>query len=94
MSEEDIPLVMSSVEQAAKESIDLYTFTHEVSAGLPYQKKKEIIESLFRVACVDKDLAHEEHETVRKISGLFGLDHKDFIDAKIKIKKEFGIETV
>jgi len=92
--ETEIPLVMTSVEQAAQESIDLFTFTHEISGGLSYTKKREIVEHLFRVACVDGELAHEEHETIRKIAGLFRLDHKDFIDAKIKIKKQFGIETV
>jgi hypothetical protein len=33
-------------------------------------------------------------ETIRKISGLFHLSHKDFIKAKIEAKKEFGLDTV
>jgi hypothetical protein len=32
-------------------------------------------------------------ETIRKISGLFHIAHKDFINAKIKIKKEFGLDV-
>ena len=55
--------------------------------------KKNIVENLFRVACVDGELAYEEEEVIRKIAGLFLLDHKDFIDAKIKVKKEFGLDT-
>jgi len=93
ISDEQLAVVMESVKQVAENRIDLHTFTHEVSQDLPYQKRTEIIETLFRVACADKDLAHEEEETVRKISGLFLLDHKDYINAKIKVKKEFGLDV-
>ena len=34
-----------------------------------------------------------EHEMIRKISGLLRIDHKDFIDIKIRVKKEFGLDT-
>lgn len=90
---EDIPTVLASVSQAAQERIDLYRFTHEVSENLSYNVKISILENLFRVACVDKDLDNKELEIIRKISGLFNVAHKDFIDAKIRIKKEFGLPT-
>ena len=90
---EDMPVILSSIELAARERIDLFTFTREVSQDLPYAVKKGIIDNLFRVACADGDLAHEEQEVIRKISGLCGIDHKDFIEAKIKIKKEAGLDT-
>ena len=90
---QDIPLVLASIRQAAKERIDLYRFTDEVSQNLLYNIKISIIESLFRVACADQELDNNELETIRKISGLFRLAHKDFINAKIKIKKEFGLDT-
>ncbi len=91
--QEDIPTVLASVSQAAQERIDLYRFTHEVSENLSYNVKISILENLFRVACVDKDLDNKELEIIRKISGLFNVSHKDFIDAKIRIKKEFGLPT-
>lgn len=90
---EDIPTVLASISQAAQERIDLYRFTHEVSENLSYNVKISILENLFRVACVDKDLDNKELEIIRKISGLFNVSHKDFIDAKIRIKKEFGLPT-
>ena len=90
---EDIPIVLSSIREADKERIDLYAFTHEVSENLPHAVKILIIEELFRVACVDKELDNSELEVIRKISGLFHVEHKDFINAKIKIKKEFDLDT-
>jgi len=93
VSREDIPYIMKTIEKAAEERIDLYRFTSEVSGDLAYKVKISIVEILFRVACADKELDDKEVEIIRKISHLFGLSHKDFIGAKIKVKKESGIET-
>ncbi len=93
ISEEEIETVMASIKEAAKERIDLHRFTQEVKADLPYDVRISIIETLFRVACCDEELDHKEMETIRKISDLFNIAHKDFINAKITIKKEFGLDT-
>jgi len=93
ISNGDIPTVLASIKEAAKERIDLYRFTREISENLPRDIKISIIENLFRVACVDKDLDDNELETIRKISNLFKIEHTDFIDAKIRIKKEFSLDT-
>jgi len=93
ISDQDIPIVLRAIKEASINSIDLYSFTREVSSNLSFEGKIGILEQLFRVACIDHDLDHEEHEVIRKISGLLQVDHKDFIEAKIKIKKEFGLDT-
>ena len=93
ISDEDMPIVLRAVEEASISRIDLYAFTSEVGENLSFKAKIGIIENLFRVACVDQDLDHEEHEAIRSISGLLHVDHKDFIDAKIRVKKEFGLDT-
>jgi len=93
VSKQDLPLILNSIRVAAKERIDLYRFTKEVSENLSYNIRVIIIEELFRIACVDKDLDDDELEVIRKISDLFHISHKDFINAKVKIKKEFGLDT-
>ncbi len=93
ISEEDIETVLASIKEAARERIDLHRFTSEVSNDLPYEVRISIIETLFRVACCDEELDHKEMETIRKISGLFHIAHRDFINAKISIKKEFGLDV-
>ncbi|MCK5014062.1 MAG: TerB family tellurite resistance protein [Candidatus Omnitrophica bacterium] len=93
ISEEDMPVVLRAVEEASISRIDLYAFTSEIGKNLTFKAKIGIIENLFRVACIDQDLDHEELEAIRKISGLLRIDHKDFIDVKIKVKKEFGLDT-
>ncbi|MBU4128912.1 TerB family tellurite resistance protein [bacterium] len=91
ISEEDMAYVMGAIKEAARERIDLYRFTNEVSKDLDYQMKISILENLFRVACSDKELDDKELETIRKIANLFRLSHRDFIKAKIRVKKEFGL---
>jgi len=93
ISEEDMPIVLRAVEEAAISRIDLYAFTSEVGENLSFTVKVGIIENLFRVACSDGEVANAEHEAIRKIAGLFQIDHKDFINAKLKIKKEFRLDT-
>ena len=93
ISEQDMPIVLRAIKEASIERIDLYSFTKEVGQSLSFQGKIGIIENLFRIACIDQDLDHEEHEMIRKISGLLQIEHKDFISTKIRIKKDFGLDT-
>ncbi len=89
----DMPVVLAATKEAAVERVDLYRFTNEIGDNLPYDIKKEIIHKLFCVACTDNDLDNNELEAIRKISGLFNISHKDFIDLKIQTKKEFGLSV-
>jgi uncharacterized tellurite resistance protein B-like protein len=84
---------MASIKEAARERIDLHRFTREVGKNLSYDVRKSVIETLFRVACCDEELDHNEIEIIRKISGLFHIAHKDFINAKKTVKREFGLDT-
>ena len=60
----DIPLVLASIQQAAKERVDLHAFTRELKDDLPYDARKSIVEELFRVAYADKELDSAETETI------------------------------
>jgi len=93
ISDDDMPIVLRAVKEASIERIDLYSFTKEVSLGLDFKAKIEILKELFRVACSDNDLDETEHEMIRKISGLLQIEHQYFIDSKIAVKKEFGMDT-
>ncbi|MCK5633232.1 TerB family tellurite resistance protein [bacterium] len=93
ISADDMPIVLRAIEEASINRIDLYAFTSEVKNGISRGSKIKIIESLFRVACIDNDLDNKECEMIRQISGLFMLDHDEFIAAKIKVKKEFGMDV-
>lgn len=93
ISEDDMPIVLRAIEEASINKIDYHAFTSEVKKGISRGAKIAIIENLFRVACIDGDLDNDELEAIRKISGLFMLDHEEFIGAKVKVKKEFGMDV-
>jgi len=94
INDQDMPIVLRAIQEANVMRIDVHEFTRDIKKDLEREDKIDIIEHLFRVACADKELDTTEHEMIRKIADLFGLDHKEFIDSKIKVKKELGMDTV
>lgn len=81
-----------SLKELAKEKIrkatDYYEFTSLIHKGLSYEQKVEVIEHLWEIALTDKHLDKHEEYVVRKIADLIYVEHKDFIKAKLKIKKK------
>lgn len=90
--EEQMQVVLETVKQAAEDRIDIWSFTHLFTKMLD-EEKIPIVENLFRVACADKDLDFDETEMIRKMSNLMKVSHGDFINAKIRVKKELGLDT-
>ena len=84
-----------SLKELAKENIrkatDYYEFTSLINKGLTYEQKVEIIEHLWGIALTDKHLDKHEEYMVRKIADLIYVEHKDFIEAKLKIKKKLSL---
>ncbi len=93
INEDDLPIVLRSIHEATLSRVDLFEFTKEVNEKVDQERKINILEDLFRVACADKELDNVEIETIRKISGLLKLEHSVFIEVKIAVKKEFGLEV-
>lgn len=92
ISKEDMPIVLRAIEEAAVTRIDIHSFTRSICDGIEDDRSKvKILESLFRVACADGELHNDELETIRKISNLFQIDHIQFINTKIRVKREAGL---
>ena len=51
-------------------------------------QKVEIIEHLWEIALTDKHLDKHEEYVVRKIAELIYVEHKDFIEAKLGVKRK------
>ena len=94
LSDEEVECVVIISTEVAKESIDLFAFTHRLNQDMSREQKKKVIAQLFRVACSDGDLAASEEAMIRKISDLLGLEHNEYIEMKITVKKDFGMDTV
>lgn len=91
VSATDLAVVMASVEEAAANRIDLYSFTREVAGDLTPAARVEIIRHLYRVAGADGAMDHDEVEVIRQIAGLLRVPHRDMIDVKLAVKTEFDL---
>jgi uncharacterized tellurite resistance protein B-like protein len=68
------------------ESTGYYEFTSLINKGFTYEQKLKVIEHLWEVAFADKELDKHEEYMVRKIADLIYVEHKDFINTKLKVR--------
>ena len=79
--------LMSLANQELDQSIDYYQFTSIINQHFDKTKKIKMIEELWRVAFADGKLdSHEEHY-IRKVNALIHVSHKDFMNAKHRVKE-------
>jgi len=78
-------------EEAARDAVSIYEFTQIVDRGLPIEDKKRLVELLWLVAFADAQKDPYEEQMVRKIADLLHVPHPDFIDAKLRARKESGL---
>ena len=72
------------------ESTGYFEFTSLMNKGFTYDQKTKVIEHLWDVAYADAILDKHEEYMVRKIAGLIHVSHRDFIDAKIRVKENLS----
>ena len=65
---------------------DIYHFTRQANEQMSRAQKLAILEAVWRVIYVDGRISKYEEHFARKLTNLLWLDHKDFIDAKIKAR--------
>ncbi len=73
-------------EEASKRAASLYEFTQAVNGAFSPAEKKRIVELLWLVAFADARKDPLEEHLIRKIAGLLGVSHPDFIDAKLRAR--------
>jgi uncharacterized tellurite resistance protein B-like protein len=80
--------LLQLAEQRIWKSTGYFEFTSLMNKGLSQEQKIKVIEQLWDVAFADAILDKHEEYMVRKIAGLIHVSHKDFIEAKLRIKKK------
>ncbi len=87
---ENIGLIQEAIEKVNKslqENGDLITHTKKVKDNWSLEKRKEIIEMLWKVCLIDNNVDPYEDMLIRKISGLLYVEAKDSNEAKRKALK-------
>ena len=87
---ENIELIQEAIEKVNKslqENGDLITHTKKVKDNWSLEKRKEIIEMLWKVCLIDNNVDPYEDMLIRKIAGLLYVEAKDSNEAKRKALK-------
>jgi uncharacterized tellurite resistance protein B-like protein len=90
LSSEEVEELLEFARKARREAPDLQYFTHQINNRMSREEKRELVEDVWRIIYADGVVDKYEEHFVRKISNLLWLDHRDFIDAKLKAKAEAG----
>jgi uncharacterized tellurite resistance protein B-like protein len=85
LPEEDILDLIEASEKELKESIDLWQFTNFINQNFSLEEKIKIMETVWKVAYADGTLDKNEDYLAHKVANLLRLNHKQLIDAKLKV---------
>ena len=88
LSDEDTRELLELAESEIDQATSLYEFTHQINNELSNEKKRYIVELLWRVAYADGELDKYEDNFVRKIAELLHVRHSELIKAKHRVQAE------
>ena len=88
LSDEYAKELIDLAEKARKERIDLWGFTHLINENYSLEEKIKVIELVWKVIYADGKLDKYEDHLAHKLAKLLKLEHKQLIDAKLKIRDE------
>jgi len=91
LSEEETNTLLQLAEEEIRKVTGYYEFTSLINKDFTYEQKVKVIEHLWEVAFADAELDKHEEYMVRKIADLIHVEHKDFIDAKLRVKKKLSL---
>ena len=75
---------IEKVNESLRDNADLITHTKKVKDSWSLEKRKEVIEMLWKVCLIDNNVDPYEDMLIRKIAGLLYVEAKDSNDAKKK----------
>ena len=87
LSAEETETIIKLAEEEITKATGYFEFTSLINKGYTYDQKIKVVEHLWEVAFSDTVLDKYEEHMVRKIADLIHISHKDFIDAKLRIRK-------
>ena len=90
LTTEETHELVEVAEAEADESIDHYQFTSLIKTGFSQEQKQKVVEYLWAVAFADENVDKHEEYLVRKIANLIGVSHKEFIEAKLRMRDGGG----
>jgi len=90
-NDEEIEELLQLANEKIEKSVSFYEFTNVLNSSFNRDEKYEIIKLIWEILLLDKKLESNEEYFIRTISRNLHLDHRDFIAAKMDVKKKLGL---
>lgn len=78
--------LIAIIEEEAVRGLDRARLISEYTVGLGFDERVELLNMLFGIAAADGRLTHAELEELRGISAAMSLSHRQYIDAKLRVR--------
>lgn len=89
LHEDGAALVVRVAEQALGRGVSFGAVLQQLARECTLDQKRELVESLWRIAFADAELAAHEEYLVRKIAGQLGLSTADLVETKVRAREAF-----
>ena len=85
---EETETILKLAEEEISKATGYFEFTSLINKGYTYDQKIKVVEHLWEVAFSDSILDKYEEHMVRKIADLIHVSHKDYIEAKLRVRNK------
>jgi uncharacterized tellurite resistance protein B-like protein len=82
-------IIVRAAEEAADLGVPFAEVVARLARGSSGAQRLLLVESLWRIAFADAELADHEEYLVRKIAGLLGLTSADLVETKVRAREAF-----
>ncbi|MDX8390283.1 MAG: TerB family tellurite resistance protein [Mariprofundaceae bacterium] len=87
LSNREVEMLIEDAKHARNNSADLHQFTSLIIDCFSMEERIDFLKELWQIAMVDGSVDPYEEQLIRRISGLIGVYHGDFIQAKIQARE-------
>lgn len=85
LSAQESAELLDRAQAAVEESVSLHEFTSVLHARMSYREKESVVEMLWRIALVDRDLDKYEDYMIAKIADLLYVARGDVLRTKQRV---------
>jgi uncharacterized tellurite resistance protein B-like protein len=89
LHEEAAALVVRVAEEALARGVSFGALLQQIASECSLEQKRQLVESLWRIAFADAELAGHEEYLVRKVAGQLGLSTADLVETKVRAREDF-----
>lgn len=90
ISEEQAQELLTVAEQERDGRVDIWSFTNVINEHFDEAEKVHMMEMVWQVVFADGRLDTHEDYLVRKIAKLLRLNHRQMIEAKLRVKEKLA----